>query len=80
MKQLYILNPIPGVSWSEYDTNYGIVVRAESESEARAFAQAVISDEKGIHADAWLNPRVTSCDVLPQDGDTGVIIVDFNAG
>jgi len=80
MKQLYILRPIPGVAWPEYDANFGFVVRACNEYEARLLAQQEARDEKDVHADAWLNDKVTSCAQLHHVGDSKVILCDFNAG
>lgn len=59
-----------------YDEVKGIVVCAQSDSEARGIAAAACGDEG---PGAWLHSNFSTCDyVNPQD--TGMILVDFRAG
>lgn len=58
-----------------YDIAWGYVIRAASESEARRIANEVNQDPR----DPWLNPEHTTCEVLTADGETGIILTDFNA-
>lgn len=88
--KLWLLRPV--TRWSEYDTAHGFVVRAENESEARAFAAQQGGDESlrddwddaaerwTFHYDAWSDTGVTTCVELPLGGDPGVVLRDFNAG
>lgn len=75
--QIYLLKPIneikePWKPW--YDKAFGFVVRAACEEDARRFASYQCGDEG---ADAWLNPSLSICDVLSNDGEDGVILRNF---
>lgn len=61
----------------EYDAADGFVIRAEDEFHARAWAAANAGDEKPI---TWTESALSTCDPLEQDGKSGVILIDFNAG
>lgn len=71
--------------WSTwYDKNFGFVVRASSEEEARALAQAEArrydteGHSHGIEPDdAWLKPSLTSCTRLLEEGSVGIILRDY---
>lgn len=60
-----------------YDCNYGFVIRADDASDARLMASKEMGDEG---ADCWLSDDKSSCEELSQDGETAIILVDFNAG
>jgi len=65
----------------------GVLVRAETEAEARRLAQTKAGNEgRGIYSrfglaedeiaeDVWLTPEWTSCDELTSTGEKGVILV-----
>jgi hypothetical protein len=74
--------PAPWKPW--YDKAFGFVVRAESENDARALAQAAGGDEvydasfiRGVPA--WLNPEFSICEELLPEGEAQVILHDFAA-
>ena len=62
---------------SGYDEAFGFVVRAISAREARRLASEQAGDEG---ADAWLDSKKSTCEILRDRGKVGVIIRDFNAG
>ena len=67
---LWLLKPIKG--WKPwYDKAFGFVVRAQTEQEARKFASSECGDEG---PDVWLQPGVTTCVKLTDEGGTGVIL------
>ena len=71
--KLYMLKPI--VAWNPwYDKVFGIVVRAENETEARTVASIWAGDEGGA---VWHDPLLTTCEVLEAEGNPGMIIKDF---
>ena len=72
--RLFLVKRIKPTGWDE--TN-GVVVRANSPSEARELAASSRGDEG---EDTWRNPELTTCNVLSKEGEPGVIIIDFHAG
>lgn len=93
--KLWLLRPIeyedgdtPDQLWiPQWDRAFGFVVRAETESEARAIAQANAGDEAserhiawlGLSAAtrAWTSAEHSTCVELVPDGQPGVVIRDF---
>ena len=92
--QLWILRPRfdvlarPVHPWTPpWDKTMGVLVRAETEAEARRLAQTKAGNEgRGIYSgfglaedeiaeDVWLTPEWTSCDELTSTGEKGVILV-----
>jgi hypothetical protein len=92
--QLWILRPRFDVlarsvhPWTPpWDKTMGVLVRAETEAEARRLAQTKAGNEgRGIYSrfglaedeiaeDVWLTPDWTSCDELTSTGEKGVILV-----
>jgi hypothetical protein len=92
--QLWILRPQLEVlereahPWTPpFDKTLGVLVRAESEGEARQLAQTKAGyeglgvyfglglAEDEIAEDVWLKPVWTSCDELTPEGDSEVILV-----
>ena len=62
--------------WS-YDMNYGCVIRAETEGDARTLAET----ERGFEPKgAWLNSDYTTCEELIAAGKPGIILEDYHAG
>lgn len=57
-----------------YDKAFGFVVRAESKDEARRIASEEAGDEG---AAAWLDPAQTTCAMLEDAGDPGILLRDF---
>jgi hypothetical protein len=79
----------PWASW--YDCTHGVVIRAETEEEARAFITnaawededdqwPVAGDEVRNHPNAWMSPEYSTCEELIPDGAPGLVIRDFHAG
>lgn len=84
--RLYLIRPVEGdPAWSPwYDKAFGFVVRAESEAQAREFAQADAGDEEiGPDYDTkiavWQDPARSTCVELTALGDAGVVLRDFHA-
>jgi hypothetical protein len=71
-----------------YDKTFGVVVRAETEAEARRLAQTQAgfegqgvyrlfgADEDESASDVWLDHAWTTCEEAGSDGESGVILVD----
>jgi hypothetical protein len=97
--QLWLLLPRidvlarPAHPWTPpYDKTFGLLVRAETEMDARQLAQAKAGHEGlGIYqklgaledevaTDVWLDPTWTSCDVPEAAGEPGVILVVRHEG
>lgn len=74
--RLYLLKPIDeSTHWMPwFDKAFGFVVRAASETDARAMAAADAGDEG---AATWLDATFTQCVELADDGKPGVIIQEF---
>jgi len=75
--ELYLLTArdnIPNSPWEPwYDRTFSFVVRAESAENARKIAAENAGAEG---AEAWLNEKLSGCDVLSSWGEPGVIIED----
>lgn len=76
----------PWIPW--YDKANGFVVRAETEPDARQLANAEGENEKGptrfifddrYGGDPWLDPKYSTCVELTADGESCVILRDFEA-
>lgn len=82
---LYLLKPVdPGAGpWKPwFDKTFGFVVRAGSPERARKIADENAGDENresGFYGHPWLDPALSSCKVLRQDGPEGLILQDFHA-
>lgn len=61
----------------ELDCMNSIVIRASREKAARQIAADHAGDE-GTHT--WLDPELSTCELLKQNGKEGVICIDFHAG
>jgi hypothetical protein len=87
--KLYLLRPKaclkvddPWDPW--YDKCFGFVIRASCEDDARKLAQEHAGDEaRGETFDkkktVWLQPKYTSCEVLSNTGESGIVIQDFHS-
>ena len=88
---LWLLRPVDNLPDSDnpwhpwYDKCFGMVVRAETEEEARTLAHRAGGDEnRGEFLDLqvansttpWLDPQYSTCEVLHRNGDSEVIIQD----
>lgn len=81
--KLWILRPVgydtddEHVNWRcWYDKCFGVVVRAETEEEARAIASKSHGDEG---RKAWLDASMSTCLSLESEGLPGVIICDVHS-
>ena len=89
---LWILRPVtvrqpnddPWEPW--YDKVFGFVVRAETEEGARELAHQNAGDENRGEflqkatvktKSPWLDKRYSTCEVLRNEGEVGVIMQDF---
>jgi len=91
MMKIWILRPIltSGVQdtpWEGvYDMNFGFIIRAETEEQARIAAQSNASDEAYSFSsreviNCWMNPIQSTCIELSYDGPMEIIMRDFHAG
>ena len=90
--KLWLLKPKQGLPddmdcWNwPYDKVFGFVIRAETEGGARQCAQqhacdeSMAADKNGSDTVPWIDDRYTHCVELTQEGDPGVILIDFSAG
>lgn len=76
---LWILEPVAGSGpWDPwYDKAFGFVIRAATESDARRIAHESAGDENRGGADPWLDPSLSTCEILIEDGEPGIIMRDF---
>lgn len=73
--KLWILKSV--TDWTPwYDSAFGFVVRAETETQAREVASHRAGDEGGV---VWLDAALTTCEELPTDGEPCVVLRDFAA-
>ena len=83
--KLWILRPVKDDALWEpwYDKTFGFVVRAETEQEARAFAQDGGGDEVVRYttgpAPAWTDASHSTCEPLEMGGLDGIIMEDSHA-
>ena len=90
---LYLLRPNENLQgcdpWEPwYDKNFGFVIRADSEQEARQLASKEGGDEntedytggkrKCVYS-PWSDPQASTCEELLAEGETTLIITDFRA-
>lgn len=71
--KLWLLKRTDRIGYDECD---GFVVRAKTETDARALAAEQAGDEG---KDVWLSPAVT-CTELTAKGEPGIVLSSFNAG
>ncbi len=71
-----------------FNKAFGFVVRAETEEDARRFADCDAGEEnrgtflgkKITETNApWLDPKYSTCERLLDDGEAGIIIKDFSS-
>lgn len=85
MKSLWMLEPVDGLKKGEnpwgmpYDDKvFGLIVRASDEIEARTLAQAEAGAEAdGFYACPWLDEKLSTCKVLRNEGESGVVIMEI---
>jgi hypothetical protein len=73
-------NDNPWHPW--YNKAFGFVVRAETEQEAREFANSEAGNENQSTEDTkhpWLDEKYSTCFELTDDGEEGVVLRDFHA-
>ena len=76
--KLYIVEVKSKVDdWWGRDCQYAVVVRAHSHAEARKMAVITSGDEDKR---VWLEPKLTTCHELLNEGKVGLIIRDFLNG
>lgn len=76
--RLWVLQPIDedNVPWRPwYDKCFGLVVRAETDAEARRIA-GDNADCEGVRA--WLDATLSTCCELTADGPDGVVMKDVH--
>ncbi len=56
-----------------FEKAFGLVVRAETEQDARRFAREM----RGETGKIWQDDRYTTCDELKAEGEPGVLLVDW---
>lgn len=75
---VWLLQPVnEETHWEPwYDKCFGMVIRAETESEARQFADQAGGDENRTAPRPWLSPEFTTCKPLLREGDAGIVLLD----
>lgn len=76
MTRLYYLKLTKGHPL-KYDVMYSLVVRAESEEEAREIAASECAAEGYSY---WKNKNLSACMELNHDGEKGLIVADVFEG
>ena len=79
MTKLYMVevkSEVHSDQWG-HDCQYAVVVRARSHKEARKMAAIMAGDEG---KDVWLDPNLTECHELLNEGKVGLIIRDYLKG
>lgn len=81
--KLWLLREKKGAPYKgEIATLCAVLIRAETEQDARAEANAVAvnyrSRDVGEYPEYWLNPEWVGCEEVTADGPPKVLIVDFN--
>ncbi len=76
--KLYLLKAIEGAAafYTWYDKQFGVVVRALNEEDARIIAGLSEGSEPVA---TWLDSTQTSCTELSVEGKAGLILQDFKA-
>lgn len=64
---------------AEFDMNYSMVIRAETENRARQLAHEQTGHEND-DGEPWLDPKYTTCQELTADGGEEVVCVDYKRG
>ena len=83
--KLWLLRPIHDADvdlWEPwYDKCFGFVIRASTESAARAATKGNFGDESYSHGidrfNPWLDKKYSTCVELKPSGKAGIIIRDF---
>lgn len=72
-------NDNPVDPWnSRGDKKFGFVIRAETEEKARNFAHKVSGNGNRSPRQLWLDSKYTSCNVITNKGQPGILMIDFN--
>jgi len=78
------LNDNPWKPW--YDKNFGFIIRAENEKEAREIANKNAGDENRVEflnsktagtKTPWLDDKYSTCSEISNNGEKGLIMQDF---
>jgi len=78
--EIYLLAPVEEARhmddpWQRDMTAERIVLRASGPAAARRLAVRIAADQGDDTPEAWLDPNVTICERLGEDGEPGVIAV-----
>ena len=68
-------NDNPWKPW--YDKSFGFIVRAETEAEARKYADENAGNENSGTKTPWLDEKYSTCVELNSNGEAGMIMKDF---
>ncbi|MEX0598578.1 MAG: hypothetical protein WD512_19000 [Candidatus Paceibacterota bacterium] len=63
-----------------YEKTHGFIIRAETESEARRYADQESGNESSENLRPWLNQIYSTCKDLAKESKVGVIMTDFATG
>jgi len=82
--KLWILRPDKEVlkdeegPWSPwYGRMFGFVIRAKTEEDARVLADKKAGDENSDGKHPWLNSSMSSCIILTNKGEEGIVIYNY---
>jgi len=62
-----------------YDKNFGLVVRALTEEQARKLAQRAAGDESRSGKKPWLHASYSRCEELLPDGEADVLMINHKS-
>jgi hypothetical protein len=77
MTHLWLLQVREDAPGPSYDVACGFIVEAATEKDAREMAASESGDEGSR---AWIDPTLSTCELLKLTGRPGIILRDFNAG
>ncbi|SDJ24272.1 hypothetical protein SAMN04487867_12972 [Vreelandella titanicae] len=78
--KIFILKLIPPFN-PGYDVTQGLLIRAESEGDARAMADQKTRAEYGRPRHRpWMDTRLASCAEMTSEGAAEIVMMDYQAG
>ena len=75
--KLWLLTANNDCDYWYYDMNHALVIRAETEHDARRMAEEHAADEP---KNAWIDSSCSDCQEIAVAGEADIILIDFHAG